>query len=160
MRLLTIALLTLLFNFQAEASSKAYGDLTIKGSVFLKQANLDVLKVEGPVETTGFSANYLEVNGSLIGSKIKMNGDAVINGYIKARESNFKDVKVYSDTVEFQKSKIKTLLIKNTSKPEEKVILDDYSTVTGDITFDSGKGVVILQNGSKVLGKINGGYIK
>ncbi len=158
-----------------ELSNHSFENLTVSGSADLKDLKIDKdLIVSGAVTAVNVTANNmsvsgsaalenielknnLDVSGAIAGSNIKVIGKTKISGEMTVSEGHFSDIEINSKTLKLIDSKAHNILMLN-SDSKQKLELKG-STISGDVTFKSGKGEIYLDNNSKILGKIEGGNV-
>lgn len=137
--------------------AKFSGPTTIKSTTFE-----EAVKINGPAKI--FSSNFLatlKVNGPLICSKIVASGQVIVTGEFKAADSFFNnDLILTNPNMLLSKNSEANNIIVNVSDLKHQTLTIDNSIVSGNITFQSGKGTVILKNGSKIIiGKVTGAKV-
>ena len=141
---------------------------------------LDSLQGNGRVTLEGTHIkNALKVNGSLFGHKASVGsldvgghahlvksevlGKSHVSGFFSAEKSNFKDTIVLTgQKLTLQNCRVKAIHVKNTHWPwmSQVVELSKHSVCKVNITFDSGKGRVILKDKSTLHGKAKGAVVE
>lgn len=91
---------------------------------------------DGPTFCSHTTLSSINARGPLQLEQTKITGKTDVSGPIKAKKSNLQDV----------------VLENNLSV--ETVTLSDNTTVNGDITFLGREGIVYLENGSTIKGKV------
>lgn len=134
---------------------------------------LDVV-VHGPFEGTKISAENLNVDGPVALEDFNIKGDLNINGPLKAKVGSFKDINTVQTPVALYDVTVNNIHVKkdsgfvsaNNPKSEgygqnNEIKLAGKTIVSGNITFESGDGVVFIRDKTAQLkGKIIGGKIK
>lgn len=166
------------------ASFSAYANIEIDGNINFQNTQshfTTAMVVNGNVQTKSSNINNtLTVNGSLTAHQSTFNGPLTVNGSLKAQASKFvnttingslnckkcvflKDLTVSSNQIQLSHSSLKNLTINGqsgglfSSKKTPKLYLNNSSIVAGNITFKNSSGVVYLNSGSKITGKIING---
>jgi len=139
--------------------------------------------VTGSVNVTGsIIANKVEINRINCLGKLTLD-DSLVTGLVEAigpakisaskLEKTFKIVGTLDVTnttffsaidataleITLQNTQCKNIDMHGDESRQQKIYLKDHSVVFSDITFSSGNGLVILCDGSEVLGKVIGGKI-
>lgn len=118
--------------------------------------------INGLLNAEDASFSSLEVNGSANFIQCTVNETADIKGSLNASSTKFQSkLEIYSNSVRFINSKVDNdLHIHHTdSNKKQTVYLDNFSEITGNITFDDGEGEVYIRGNSKIGGKIIGGQV-
>lgn len=126
-------------------------------------------QVKGPVEvngsltTKGAVIGTLNSNGHTYLNNTKVAGLADITGFFTAENSSFDgelDVKAHKITL--KNCNTNAIHVKKVMWPfdSQVVELTDGTVCHGNITFDSGKGHVILKSGSTLRGKVSNGELE
>lgn len=159
--------------------------LTIKGPL-----NFNKLRVKGKAEFSGAVSGEegeftnLAIHGTLWGSKIKIDnlhvdgdvsiedfqitGKVDINGPLKAKNGSFNNITTVETPVALYNVTVNNIFVKqdtdknrNAKDDSNEVKLAGNTVVSGDITFESGDGVVFIRDKTaKLKGKIIGGKLK
>ncbi|MGC2310335.1 MAG: hypothetical protein WA432_01785 [Candidatus Babeliaceae bacterium] len=119
--------------------------LEVNGSGTLKNS-----KIFGP----------LHVNGSIDFDNVTVNSQSTINGSIDTNKSSFEKLIALSGDGSFKDSQLTEILVKKPTKEQKNTLyLSGTTCVSGDITFESGKGKVYLSDEAHIKGKVIGGEI-
>lgn len=122
----------------------------------------DSTSVNGRFRATDADLNKLYVNGSANLEKCTVHGNATINGSLKGKDNTFEDtLTISSHEVCLNSTSTQSIEIRKVTHDNNKqvVMLENNSTVMGDITFASGNGVVVVDSKSKILGNAIGGVV-
>ncbi len=159
----------------ADLSNHSFENLTVSGSADLKDLKVDKdLIVSGSFEGKNITAdnisasgsasleninvkNNLKVSGSFEGKNITVEGKTKISGGMIVSKGNFTDIEISASRIKLFDSKSHNILILE-SDSKQKLELKN-STISGDITFESGKGEIYLDSDSKILGKVDGAKV-
>lgn len=135
-----------IINGQLKAKKTTFSELTINGD-----AELDRSSVDG----------NLAINGSIEADSSAFNGPVLIHGHISAESSQFVNtITLHGNQAEFEECSLQKLVIqKNNSNMPQTIYLED-TIVKGDIIFEQGNGIVMIDDDSKIQGSITGGTIK
>ncbi|MCL5261051.1 MAG: hypothetical protein M1561_05170 [Gammaproteobacteria bacterium] len=135
--------------------------VNVTGSLIAHQAEIKRINCLGK----------LTLDDSLITGSVEAIGPAKISA--SKLEKTFKIVgaldvtdTTFSNTIDataleitLQNTQCKNIDMHGNEVRQQKIYLKDYSIVSGDIIFASGNGLVILCDGSEVLGKVIGGRV-
>lgn len=174
----TASLLLLFSNFAQGFAEDKSAEAT--GIIHHGKETMDSLQGNGRVTLEGTTIkNGLKVNGSLFGHKASIGkldvgghghlvkcqvlGKSSVSGFFSAEKTNFKDKLVLTgQKLVLQKCKVGSIHVKKTPWPfqSQVVELSKNSVCKGKITFESGKGRVIVKDKSKILGKVRGAVIE
>jgi hypothetical protein len=178
--LITVILVCLAGYLYLGKTSEAPGQNTSSGIISYSKQSLDSLHTNGFVTLEDSEIKQkLEVHGSLkairakIGS-LKVNGyanllqstirsDSQINGFLNAVNSTFNGpLKVASQGVELQDCQLQSIAIEDASwiLGSQTLELKGKTKVLGSITFESGKGTLIMSPESSIKGQVIGAQIK
>lgn len=132
------------------------GSITLNGTSILETA-----QVNGRFDAQKARIAELDVNGSVAVDDCIIEGQAKVNGSVKALKSKFNSLlSVASEQVDIDSSVLHELKIRDVEgfKGTQVVKLHNGTKVLGPISFESGKGEVILYDTSEV-GEIIGGTV-
>ncbi len=121
------------------------GLCNVKGRFSINQAVVQTLHAYGQGE----------IQGTKITGKSKIYGKATV---IDSQMD--KECQIWSNTFSLQNSQVATIKMHVGSAKEGRVIVESGSTVTGDIVFAEGTGVVELREGAHLAGKVKNGRIE
>ncbi|TAK75385.1 MAG: hypothetical protein EPO11_05565 [Gammaproteobacteria bacterium] len=124
-----------------------------------EKGKLNDVKVMGPFEAKDVICHNLSVVGPATVTSLLAKGNTEIMGPLKADKSHFQKLTVTADETELKNSEVGDILIKTTSNKEQTLYLDK-TIVKGNITFESGRGVIIEKGKAEIKGKVTGGTIK
>ncbi len=134
-------------------------DATIQGPIAnSEEGNFGRLEVTGPLMATNIHCKVLAVIGPAHVSKIQVRDNTSILGPLVAKESTFQDLSGLGDRIVLENVEVRNIFIQKNSKKDEPQILDllDKTLVKGNISFESGKGIVNRAPFARVTGKIRG----
>lgn len=123
------------------------------------------LKVTGPLEAEKITCDTLSVIGPAKLKYFTVKGTTEVQGPIEFTKGNLQDLS-YMASGTLTDTVVKNITIKHNNasadtKKNDILKLEGNTSVTGDITFESGKGEVITAGkGVTVSGKIKGGTLK
>lgn len=145
------------FRYSKFESIDVNGELDIKDTVVA-----DSIKINGDMEASNVTCKNLIVSGSLESNNILVNKDTMINGYLKAKNSNFEDINATSEKIMLFNTRVNNIIVKSIKdKKTQQIILNGNTTINGNIIFESGIGeVLLLSKEVKIVGKVNGGAVK
>jgi len=117
--------------------------------------------VNGMLNAEDAHLNVMDINGSAILFKCMVSSDVKIKGALKASSSSFNsNIDMYSDYTRIVNTKVHgNINIHRNYGSRQKLLLEDNSQVQGDIVFEQGNGIVVLDQSSKILGNVIGGKI-
>lgn len=137
---------SLIVNGKLNAKESIVQELTINGDSKLKEVTLN-----GPANING----HLEVQDS------KFNGPVTIHGHLSAKGSSFKEpIKVRSTNTNFENSTLHDITIEKSRAGEKEYVNLEGTKVEGNIKFESGTGIVRLDDKSSITGKVTGGTVE
>lgn len=138
-------------------------DINVNGSTSLDGTKVtDTISVHGSLYATHADLNKLYVNGSANLEKCTVHDIAKINGSLNGKDNTFKGVlTIYSNKVCLDSTSTQSIEIRKITRDnnQQVVILENNSTVMGNITFAAGNGVVVVDCNSKLTGNVIGGEI-
>ena len=155
--------------------------LLVTGPLSAKHINCDDLAVIGTTETQDLVVKRsIDITSSFTGKKIKcatlvvtgtiditdfnISEDAKIIGHTKVSYGSINDVEMWSNETIFQDVELNNITInKNQDKNNDKnehLYLKGKTLVKGNITFISGKGIIIKGPNVQINGKVSGAVIK
>jgi cytoskeletal protein CcmA (bactofilin family) len=140
------------------SSLKSNGFVTLSGTTVK-----GLVDVNGKLEADGASIGSMDVNGSVTLTNCRVNGKARVNGFFSATKTAFFDeCSVASQKVILTACTAPSIVIRDISwMPGTQVLeLQGGSKVSGNVTFESGKGKIILSEESLVAGTIIGAEIE
>ena len=117
--------------------------------------------VNGTLHSHGAKLARVDVNGSACIKDSQVSQTAMINGTLKSQHSTFaSDIRLGSTLSTLDHTNTVNIDVTADSSGHDQLIyVSDASTVQGDITFNSGKGIVYLSKDSKITGQVRGGKI-
>lgn len=145
-----------------------YGKETLSSLGVNGSLTLEGTRVKGPVEVNGrldaqdATIGSFDVNGSASFSNSQVASPSKVNGFFSAVSSQFQgEVTASSQKISLNNSTASSIVVRDIRwlPGSQTVELSHNSKVTGTITFESGKGKVILSEGS-VVGNVVGGEIE
>lgn len=127
-----------------EGKNSNVGDITVAGPLQLDHCKVKSLNIAGP-----FRAKHLTVENT-----------SSFIGPFEVLDSHFQDLSVTADKAAFANTQVKNIVMKKNNDPKEQIIsLSGTTVVSGDITFEAGKGQVMLDKTAKLQGKVKGGTL-
>jgi hypothetical protein len=172
------------FRGPTELNDKDFDDLTITGSANLKDIKAKTLKIDGPTKFHDLEVTEsANINGPVGGSEdgkfknltiqgpadmkdvivedFEVKGHTTVMGPLSAKDGKFKDVTITSSEISLEHVSVNNILIKKGGDKTETVIIGGDSEINGNITFESGAGIVMIdRNKNKFKGSITGGTEK
>lgn len=166
------------FTGPTELTSQQFKDLTVQGPL-----NFNGLQVQNKTEIFGpFSGengvfNDLMVHGTCWGAKIQINhlevdsetaledfkvsGNVNIHAPLKAKNGRFNNIDAAQTPIALYNVTVNNITIKGKQNDIHEVKLAGNTVVSGNITFESGNGIVFIRDKTAILkGKIIGGHLK
>lgn len=144
---------------------KIDGRIVIVGKTKLSKVNINgKTKIIGHLKGTNITINHLHTIG-----KVSLNGTSCIKGetfvignLIASNTKFLKKILLISEKLELNAgTHTKSIhFLKNRDKTQEEYIFLNGATVDGDITFESKNGYIIMSNGAKIKGFVNGGKVQ
>lgn len=129
--------------------------------------------VHGTFDGTKVKTNDLHVDGPVTLEDFKITGNVNINGPLKAKLGSFKDINTVALPVQLYDITVNNIYVKkdqdrdgnsnttNNSEGKNEIKLAGKTIVSGNITFESGDGVVYIRDKTAQLkGKVIGGKIR
>ena len=160
------------FTFEGVSVHK---DATLTGPVSGSKGYFGDLTVSGPFNATEILCQNLNVTGPVDVTKLAVRDKTVAVGNFTANDSDFGDMTLTANKTLFNKTTARTLLIKknsevkssflswfgdNSDENAQELRLTNKSIIEGTVTFESGKGKIFLEEGSKIKGEIQGGVVQ
>jgi hypothetical protein len=115
----------------------------IIGSLEVKKGELQELKVKGAVEVVDLTVK----------------GKTDITGSLDAKKSQFQNLEIKSDEISLDDVQVNDIIVKGNKDKEQVLQLKGKTVVNGNITFDSGKGIIEQGAAVKIHGEIKGGTV-
>ena len=91
---------------------------------------------------------------------LQVSGAAIIIGPLTAEKSTFQNLIITADKIILEDSKIKDIVVKKNEDKKQVLDLKGKTIVAGNITFESGKGVVKQGPEVKIQGEIKGATVE
>jgi hypothetical protein len=134
--------------------------VTFNGTLQIKDSEVsESTQVNGTLTVENSELNALNVNGSISLDESVIKGAVTVNGTLEATKSRFQNtITAITKRLCLSGSTAVDVLIKNSSDSEE-IILSGGTKIAGSITFESGKGKVIIKDSSEVTGEVRGGVV-
>ncbi len=107
------------------------------------------LKVLGPVDVNYVRTGSLQVSGPVTATHIEVSKQAEVFGPLTVTDGRFENIIVTADTITLENVTAKDITIKPTKEPEQVLILKGDTNISGNILFESGRGVI--QHDDKVI---------
>lgn len=135
-----------IINGHLQATESLFNDLTVNGQSELKESQ---------------AQGTTSVNGALQAKESKFDGNLTVHGQLEAKDSKFlKKVIITSSKIEFTNCELQDLTIKSTKTDKQQILTLDDTKINGDVTFESGNGLIKMDKASKIAGKVTGGTIE
>jgi hypothetical protein len=147
----------------------AYLDTTTATSLMDVTGNVRAsdFTIVGPATVVGYfhgkQATFnstAHIVGTLVCENCIFNDDATLIGDIKASNTKFlRNILLNANKSQFYHSSVNDIAVKKPSDNQDQTIELSDSSIVNNIIFESGKGVVILNGGSKITGSVKGGKV-
>ncbi|MCH1429452.1 MAG: hypothetical protein GWP59_08975 [Chlamydiales bacterium] len=138
-------------------------DLDFKGSIDLEGVEVKkTTKVQGAAKIEGGRFLDLIVSGVLDVEDAKIQGNTEVIGELDAESTEFQQQLMFTgEELELKSSTANDIVIKvNGSKKHiQRLHIKEGSKVSGNITFESGNGEVVIDEESSFSGNLEGGKI-
>ncbi|MBS0656272.1 MAG: hypothetical protein JSR46_10880 [Verrucomicrobia bacterium] len=148
----------------AHYGKETVSSLSVNGSLTLDGTRIKgLLEVNGKLDAQDATIGSIDVNGSVHLANCQVSGKTAVNGFFSATSSQFQDeITVSSQKVALNDSTAPSIVVRQIKwlPGTQTVELSHNSKIAGNITFESGKGKVILSDGSIVSGSVIGGEVE
>ena len=137
--------------------------LNLKGDGEFDDVNIGQANIDGKAEfEKSVIAGDLNINGDADFEKSKMQGNLSLVGKLTADETSFLDLTVKGKEITLDNSAAQNIVIKQMDDPNQEQVLKlkGGTDVLGKITFESGKGVVILESKKVKINDVQGAQIR
>lgn len=118
------------------------------------------LFITGPFVAKNVTCSKLEVTGPVDVTDIQVSGATTIIGPLRAVKSTFENITITSDQVTLEDSKTKDIIVEKNEDKKQVLNLKGKTIVEGNITFESGKGIVKQGLEVKIQGEIKGATVE
>lgn len=159
-----------LFNF---SQLKVKGDTEISGPTSGEEGEFANVIIHGSFWGSKIKVANLDVDGDVTIEDFKISGNVNINGPLKAKKGSFNDINAVNTPIALYDVTVNNITVKkdnnkdsNTNAKSDdgnsnEIKLAGNTIVSGNITFESGDGIVFIRDKTAQLkGKIIGGKIK
>ncbi|MGD9152208.1 MAG: hypothetical protein PVG30_00910 [Gammaproteobacteria bacterium] len=135
--------------------------IKVGGYLSAKNSNLNLVACGGGVDIDKSNiTGSVGFAGAAILNKVSINGKCSELGLLVAKDADFANtIEITGEITHFQHSKTVAILVHPSEHPQEKIYLEDQTVVNGNITFESGNGIVVKSADSTILGNVIGGKI-
>ncbi len=153
---------TIINGFLEATDSQFSKESVVNGNLSASASSFNDLTVNGNVKLTTVVVNGTStINGKVTADKSDFKNKLSINGQLQAKDSKFaKLVTLKSLDSEFDSCKVDSITVQKTATDGVQKIVLKGSSVSGDIIFDSGKGIVEQDSASTIGGKVVGGTVE
>jgi cytoskeletal protein CcmA (bactofilin family) len=141
-------------------SIEVSGNAEINGPVHGRNGKFSKLTVNGPIKATHISCEAFHAIGPVKVENLSVKGDTVVVGSLETKDSRLSKLIVTADKTVLESTTVEDIWIKDNQAKDQTVVLKLKSTVKGDITFESGNGIVLLGKGAQIVGNVKGGKIE
>lgn len=148
------------------------GESKISGPTSGEDGEFKDLVIHGSFWGTRLKIENLHVDGEVTIEDFKISGNVDVNGPLKAKNGSFNNINSVQIPVALYNVNVNNINVKKknssdnnrdteTNNPNNEVKLAGNTIVSGDITFESGNGVVFIRDKTAQLkGKVIGGKIR
>ncbi len=158
-------------------STQIAGNLKVFGPLSYEGLSVDgIANIIGNAKGKVGKFAQLSAVGSLDIQATTIDGDTFVTGSLKAKDSQLANISITANTIELSGTTVQNILIRkneqvtlsgnfeddnNTSHTikkhkHQRLVLKNGSIVTGDIAFESGKGIIEKDKSSLIKGKVVG----
>ena len=133
----------------------------VEGVFSIKNADLNNVNLSGTgtITDTGVRGDFVG-EGAVSVANIQFTSVFKFKGSMSANATTFLNlVELTIEKATFKNSGVKSILVHKTGHSNEIIYLEDHTVVNGDVTFESGNGIVMESSGSSVTGVVSGGKI-
>lgn len=135
------------------------GYVVVNGPVEGEKLKTEELKVKGPVSLRDSTVERMDIMGPLEADKLIVEDYIKVAGGVKISNSTVERLEARASRVEITDSNVNQLIIPATKDEQQTVVLDGNTVIGDEISFESGKGVVLIK-GAKVKHEgVRGGKI-
>ena len=136
------------------------GKAKIDGNVNGDKGKFGQMDVTGSVDVDHVICEDLSVIGPVKASYLIVKNHADIDGTLEARHCELESLSIKADKIALEEVSLGSILIRK-DQNNQVLILEGSTVVKGDIIFESGDGVVQIQNPEvQINGTVKGGTIK
>jgi len=139
---------------------KVLKDADFMGPTQLKNVTAESLSVMGPLTGKNIICKTLDVMGPVEVTHLKVEGDASIMGPLTAKQSYFESLSIWGDETLLEDVEVKNISIKKDKDKSQVLRLKGTSIVKGNITFESGQGIIEQGPDIKIQGEIKGAIVE
>ena len=148
-----------IFSGPTTCSKATLSKLSVDGPLTIKKSTIATIMVKGPVTSTDSTITNLTANGTL-----NLNNTTIekltLKGPLEASDSSIFNINV-NGPLTFTDSRVGNVIVTDsTASNPGKVYLKGYTTVSGNISFKGGNGIVYQEKGAKIMGEVTGGKIE
>ena len=139
---------------------KVLKDADFMGPTQLKDVTAESLSVMGSLTGKNIICKMLDVMGPVEVMHLKVEGEASIMGPLTANQSKFENLSIVADEIILEDVEVNNISIKQEKTKKQVLQLKGSTLVKGNITFESGKGIIEQDPGVKIQGKIKGAIVE
>lgn len=140
------------------------GNVTVVGPVTEGSTDLICkdLQVVGPINAKRIKCTNIDVLGVAKLEDIEVSGDVKLVGGVEIKKANLQNLYVTSEQINLDDVTVKDITVDHIPlySQAQTLYLKGSTTVSGSITFKSGKGIIVKEDKVKVVGKMVGGTEK
>jgi cytoskeletal protein CcmA (bactofilin family) len=138
---------------------QSFDRLTVNGALSADEIVAATIIINGSAYITDSICQTLIVNGTINCARVSVAEDTTIYGTGCFKNSQVKNVRIYSNRLDFADSEIYgNIVVAASNSGVQEIVLVD-TVVHGDIAFEAGQGMVVLEAGSKIVGRVIGGTV-
>lgn len=138
---------------------------SIRNSINLKCKNLDV---SGGVQAQNIECNTMDISGGVKLENVKVSGGASISGNVDIKTGQFDNLNLAAKSMSLEDVNVNNIVVEEgggiviinnvvvRGSGEQVLHLKGSTTVSGNVTFKSGKGTIIIDSGANVNGTVTG----
>lgn len=117
------------------------GQAKIQGPFKGDHGKFDSLEISGLVDASYVTTQRLLINGPVKASYLKVIESAEIHGPLDVQNGEFQDLRVSADVITLDAVTARNIVV-GASTSQQTLILQGVTVISGDIRFESGKGVI------------------
>lgn len=136
------------------------GNTCVKGYLTGNQGIFGNLTVIGPMNVGHVVFEDFKVRGPVTAIDIAVQNQAYIEGSVDLQNSRIKSLAVKGDNIVLDQVEVEDILISKTEHSQN-LLLKGYTTIKGDIAFESGRGTVEIDGPNvQIIGTVKGATTK
>lgn len=133
----------------------------VNGHIKAKDSKFNELTVNGDSDLTNdVVRGTTSINGKLDLDHTQFDASLTVFGHLKAKDSTFKKtVTVNNNNTDLENCNLEDITIQKGDGKQAQTLNLKATKVSGNVVFESGKGVVNMDSSSSVGGKVTGGTV-